>query len=91
LPGATVLAVVVEIAQPAIECGVEIAKSLGINGREKITAHGAEKALDFTFALGLIGLGVDQCDAQRSGDLLEMKGAKGRAVVDVEFARQAAG
>jgi hypothetical protein len=43
--------------------------------------HGAEKPLDLTFALGLVGFGVNQGDAQRSGDLLEVKGAKGRAVV----------
>jgi hypothetical protein len=87
---AAVLSVVVDIAEPAIERDVEIGKSLGAHSGEKIAAHGAKKALDLAFALGLIGPGVNQGDAQGGGDLVEMKGAKGGAVVDIEFARQSA-
>jgi len=89
LLGAAVLAVVVDISQPAIEREVEIVKSLGAHRGKKIAAHGAKKPLDFAFALGL-GPGVDQGDAQGGTDLVEVKRAKGGAVVDVEFARQAA-
>ena len=49
-----------------------------------------KKPLDFAFALGLIGLGVDQGDAQGGTDLVEVKRAKRGAVVDVEFARKPA-
>ncbi len=84
------LAVVVDLSEPAIERDVEIVKTLGAHRGKKVAAHGAKKPLDFAFALGLIGLGVDQGDAQGGTDLVEVKRAKGGAVVDVEFARQAA-
>jgi len=90
LPSAAVLAVVVEISDPAIERDIEIVKTLGAHSGEKIAAHGAKKPLDFAFALGLIGLGVDQGDAQGGTDLVEVKRAKRGAVVDVEFARKPA-
>ena len=64
LPGATVFAVVVDISEPAIEREVEIVKTLSAHSGEKVAAQGAKKALDLAFALGLIGPGVDERDAQ---------------------------
>ena len=87
LSGASMLAVVIDIAQPAIESQVKIVQSFSAHAREEIAAYGAEEPFDLTFTLGLIGFGVDQCDAQRSGDLVEMKRTKRRAVIDIELAR----
>jgi len=58
------------------------------NRRQKLLTYAPEKPLDFSFALGLIGPGVHQGDAQRGRDMLKVPGAIRRPVVHVQLARK---
>ena len=68
-----------------IEGLVQIVQGAAPEAGEEIRADGFKPAFDFSVSLGLVGPGMDQGDAQGGGDLLQVMGAKGGAVVHVEF------
>ena len=80
----------VDVSEPEIKGLVQIGQGASTEAGEEITPDGFKPALDFAFSLGFIGPGMDQGDAQGGGDLLQVMGAKGAAVIDVEFAGQPA-
>ena len=85
------MAALVVGVQPWLPGGIEgIQGHLGGQGRQKLHANGAKKSFYFSFSLRLISLGVDQGDGQLRAGMLEMAAAIRRAVIDIEFARQAA-
>ena len=48
------------------------------------SANGAEVALDFSLPGGLVGPGVDECDAEFGAHQGKLTGAVGGSVVDVQ-------
>ncbi len=81
----------IDISQPEFHgLGERGQIAAGKTGQE-VGADGFEKSFNLAFALGFIGPGVDQGHAQGGADLLQMLGAKGRAIVGIELAGQAAG
>ena len=80
---------VIMLVEPPVEGLIEFFQGEPLGARaEKLHPQGAEEPFDFPPALGLIGSGVNQGDAQRRGGVREDMGSEGRAVVHIEFPRQ---
>ena len=71
LTGGPVRALVVEGGEPVVELVVELLKGVSLKGGEELGADRLEKPLHLAAALGLEGFGVDQGNAEGSGDLVE--------------------
>ena len=74
--------------QPAVE-GVESVDGGEVEMGEPGSANGAEVALDFSLPGGLVGPGVDECDAEFGAHQGKLAGAVGGSVVDVKSSRLA--
>ena len=76
LLSASVFTVVVDVSDPGVESFVEILERVAAKAGQEVTAYPSEPAFYLAPALGYIGLGVDQGDAQRGADLLEVQSAE---------------
>src|SRR3990172_152333 len=89
LPGAGMNGDVIMLVEPPVEGLIELFQGEPLGARtEKLHAQGAEEPFYFSPALGLVGGGVNQGDAQRRSGVSQQIGSEGRAVVHVEFPRQ---
>ena len=76
------------LIKPKREGEIDIVEGFSFEEGKKLSPYCFEKSFDFSFSLGLIWLGVNQRDAQRSGGELQLAGAECRSVVDIELSRQ---
>ena len=70
--------------------GLEVGGVGGLQGSQELTAYGAEPALDFTLASGLIRAGVDQSDAELGAHQGQLLGPKICSIIDEQTLRQTA-
>lgn len=59
-------------------------------GREELGSDGEEEALDLATALGDVGAGVEECNAEACAGVGQCVRTEGGAVVDVKLAGEAA-
>ena len=80
---------------PAREAGVEFGEAVDVatfeaQGGFEVVLDGADETLDFAFAPGVVGLGVQKPDAEVGADDAGVVVDEGFALVGVELVRQAA-
>ena len=79
------------VGQPRIEF-LQAGRPLAgqAQGGLEVLLHGVEEALDLALAPGVVGLGVEQADAQVGADDPGVVVDEGAALIGVELARHAA-
>ena len=80
---------------PARERGVEFGEAVDVllfeaQGGFEALLDGADEALDLALAPGMVGLGVEQADAEVGADDAGVVADEGFALIGIEFVRQAA-
>ena len=94
LPGHGVDLAVVALGEPGLEPGVQFLQGRAVTSRTRTSLsncflEGPVETLDDAAALGHVGLGMQQLDAQGIAGGVEADGVERRAVVQVELHRQA--